>query len=195
MFEIGWTEIMVIAVVAIVVVGPKDLPRLLRTVGRFIGQARRMAGDFQSQFNAALREAEREVDLLETKKNLESINPLSEVKSALDPVRSIGNDIKRDLNQIGAAPMASPTPTASDAPVAAEPLKTGHAADVPASAAPASQPTPVPAPTNGAAASTPPAQPVAAPQPVPPAQPVQAPVIGAPLDLTRTGTAGDGAER
>ncbi len=68
MFEIGWSEILVIAVVAIVVFPSKDLPKLLRTVGQTVGRVRRMAGDFQSQFNQALREAEREIDLEETRK-------------------------------------------------------------------------------------------------------------------------------
>ncbi|WP_181704067.1 Sec-independent protein translocase protein TatB [Chthonobacter albigriseus] len=125
MFEIGWSEILVVAVVAIVVVGPKDLPRLLRTVGTMIGKARRMAGDFQSQFNAALREAEREVDIMDAKKQVEdlkSLNPLAGVKDALNPVTSIGNDIKRELT----TPMADPKPAAT--PTATEPAKTGHVA-------------------------------------------------------------------
>ena len=47
MFEVGWTEMLVIAIVMIVVVGPKDLPRMLRTMGRMTAKARSMAGDFQ----------------------------------------------------------------------------------------------------------------------------------------------------
>ncbi|MBN8999239.1 MAG: twin-arginine translocase subunit TatB [Rhizobiales bacterium] len=58
MFDIGWSEILVIAVVAIVVVGPKDLPPMLRAAGRMVAKMRRTAGEFQSQFNEALREAE-----------------------------------------------------------------------------------------------------------------------------------------
>ena len=58
MFDIGWSELLVIAIVAIVVVGPEDLPPLMRTVGRYAGKLRRMADDFQSQFNDALSESE-----------------------------------------------------------------------------------------------------------------------------------------
>ncbi len=58
MFEIGWTEMLVIAVVMIVVVGPKDLPSMLRTFGKTTAKLRAMARDFQKQFNQALKEAE-----------------------------------------------------------------------------------------------------------------------------------------
>ena len=68
MFDIGWTEMMVIAAVAIIVVGPKDLPRMLRTFGKTMGQVRRTANDFKRQFNDALREAEREAGLEETRR-------------------------------------------------------------------------------------------------------------------------------
>jgi sec-independent protein translocase protein TatB len=58
MFEIGWSELLVIAVVAIIVVGPKDLPRMMRSFGAYAGKLRRMAADFQRQFDDAMREAE-----------------------------------------------------------------------------------------------------------------------------------------
>ena len=60
MFEIGWTEILLIAVVAIVVIGPKDLPRVMRIVGQWTGKMKRMGREFQNQFQEALREAELE---------------------------------------------------------------------------------------------------------------------------------------
>ena len=67
MFDVGWSELVLIGVVALVVIGPRDLPGALRTLGRLVGQVKRMASDFQGQFNEALREAEldglrREVD-------------------------------------------------------------------------------------------------------------------------------------
>jgi sec-independent protein translocase protein TatB len=58
MFDIGWSELVVIAVVALIAIGPKELPGVLRTMGQWIGKARRMAAEFQGQFNEAMREAE-----------------------------------------------------------------------------------------------------------------------------------------
>src|SRR5204862_7396991 len=58
MFDIGWSELVVIAVVALVAIGPKELPGVLRTVGQWIGKARKLAGGFQGQFREAMREAE-----------------------------------------------------------------------------------------------------------------------------------------
>ena len=58
MFDMSWGEVMVIGAVALVVIGPKDLPKALRTVGQMTGKIRRMAAEFQGQFNEAMREAE-----------------------------------------------------------------------------------------------------------------------------------------
>jgi len=58
MFDFGSGELVVIGVVALVAIGPKELPGLLRTVGQAVGKLRRMAGDFQNQFNEAMREAD-----------------------------------------------------------------------------------------------------------------------------------------
>lgn len=76
MFDIGMQEILVIAVVAIIVVGPKDLPGLLRTGAKYIGQLRNMARDFQGQINEAIKDA----DLADLKK----LNPLDDVKGDID---------------------------------------------------------------------------------------------------------------
>lgn len=69
MFDFGAGELVVIGVVALVAIGPKELPGLLRTVGQAIGKMRRMAGDFQGQFNDAMREA----DLAEAQKMLSDL--------------------------------------------------------------------------------------------------------------------------
>src|SRR5580698_4578412 len=58
MFDIGWSEFLVIAVVALIAIGPKELPGVLRMVGQWIGKARKMAAEFQGQFREAMREAE-----------------------------------------------------------------------------------------------------------------------------------------
>lgn len=57
MFDLGWTEMLVIGIVALIVVGPKDLPGLFRSVGKFIGKAKGMAREFSSAMNAAADEA------------------------------------------------------------------------------------------------------------------------------------------
>src|SRR5690349_7407426 len=58
MFDIGWSELVVIAVVALIAIGPKELPGVLRAVGQWVGKARKMAAEFQGQFQEAMREAE-----------------------------------------------------------------------------------------------------------------------------------------
>ncbi len=58
MFDIGWSEILVVLVVALVVVGPKDLPRLMRTLGRWVRKARGMADQFRASFDEMARESE-----------------------------------------------------------------------------------------------------------------------------------------
>lgn len=88
MFDIGWTELLVIACVAIIVVGPKDLPRMLRTFGQTVGKLRRMAGEFQSTFNEALREAERQADIDDMRREVERIgnfDPLGDLKKTIQP--------------------------------------------------------------------------------------------------------------
>lgn len=58
MFDIGWGEFLLIGVVALIAIGPKELPGVLRAVGQWVTKIRRMAGDFQNQFQEAMREAE-----------------------------------------------------------------------------------------------------------------------------------------
>lgn len=69
MFDIAWSEMVLIGAVALVVIGPKDLPKALRTVGQTVGKIRRMASEFQGQFNEAMREAE----LADLKKQVEDV--------------------------------------------------------------------------------------------------------------------------
>jgi sec-independent protein translocase protein TatB len=60
MFDVAPTELLLVAVVALVVIGPKDLPRVMRTVGQWVGRARGVARQFRSGFDAMIREAELE---------------------------------------------------------------------------------------------------------------------------------------
>lgn len=99
------TEVLVIAIVAIVVVGPKDLPKLLRTVGKTISGVKRMAGDFQQQFNDAIDDADLgDVKNLATGKR---INPLDSIKDATNDVMA---DINNDLNDTGKKTSGSDEP-------------------------------------------------------------------------------------
>src|SRR6478735_10080823 len=78
MFDIAWSEMVLIGAVALVVIGPKDLPKVLRTVGQTVARVRRMASEFQGQFNEAMREAE----LADLKKQVEDVG--GSVSSALN---------------------------------------------------------------------------------------------------------------
>lgn len=96
MFDLGWTEILLIAVVAIVVIGPKDLPRAMRTVGQWTTRVKRMAGDFQRQFNEAVREAELE-DVKNEVAKLGKIDPMADLKKSLTKADT---DLKADLKEV-----------------------------------------------------------------------------------------------
>ena len=92
MFNIGWSELLLIAVVAIIVVGPKELPRLMRTFGHYAGKLRRAAADFQRQFEDAMQESE-----------------LDEMRKALDEVRTTAASIH--TNTPMARPLMLPEPS------------------------------------------------------------------------------------
>lgn len=98
MFDIGWTELLVIAVVLIVVVGPKDLPPMLRAFGKMTQRARKVAGDFRAQFDEALREAELD-DVRQTISDAQKLNPVNSLREAMNPLRQMGNEIKADLQK------------------------------------------------------------------------------------------------
>ena len=88
MFDIGWSEILVLAVLAIIVVGPKDLPVMLRNIGRYTAKMRSMAREFQDGISDMARETELS-ELRDLKKNLSEISPTQQVKKlvgeAIDP--------------------------------------------------------------------------------------------------------------
>jgi sec-independent protein translocase protein TatB len=113
-FDIGWIEILVVAVIAIIVVGPKDLPRMMRIVGQWVGKARGLAREFQKSLDDLMRESELE-DLRKEVDELRKMNPMEDVKKALDPtdeLRQLDKDIKSDLeatsNEMKALKEASP---------------------------------------------------------------------------------------
>ena len=86
MFDIAWTELLVIIVVALVVVGPKDLPRMMRTVGQWAGRARAMADQFRRSFDDIARQSELEELRAEVSKLQQNyIPPAAEIESAMYP--------------------------------------------------------------------------------------------------------------
>lgn len=94
MFDMSWGELLVIGGVALVAIGPKDLPKALRTLGQAVGKVRRMAGEFQAQFNEAMREA----DLEELRKSASDINDaVAPFKSQFDPLKSAGEQLQKAI--------------------------------------------------------------------------------------------------
>lgn len=98
MLDIGWSELLVIAVVLIVVVGPKDLPPMLRAFGKMTTRLRKTAGEFRAQFDEALREADMD-DLRQTIGDAQKLNPANALREAINPLRQMGADIKADLQR------------------------------------------------------------------------------------------------
>ncbi len=131
MFDIGWPELFVIAVIALVVIGPKDLPKVMRTVGQWVGKAKRMTYDFKRHVDDMINESE----LGEVRKQMQDVtrnDPSSLVENTLDSDKQIreafefgGEELVNvklaDLNTIGApepapASVSAPTPAAAPAP-------------------------------------------------------------------------------
>jgi sec-independent protein translocase protein TatB len=112
MFDISWGKLVIIGVVALIVIGPKELPGVLRQLGQWMTRIRRMASEFQGQFNDAMREAEM-ADLKktfdETTSSLQST--VSSMTSSLDPT-GFKNDMEKLINDppTGAEPSATSTP-------------------------------------------------------------------------------------
>ncbi|MFS8038047.1 Sec-independent protein translocase protein TatB [Xanthobacter sp. AM11] len=139
MFEIGWSELMLIGIVALIVIGPKELPSVLRTVGRTVTKLRRMAGEFQGQFQEALREA----DLADMRKEIsdvtESARSTLATSEMFDPLRSIREDIRSTVEGATAKPPAPDAPAPDAVPPDAG-VPDFPAADLPAIAPPAATP-------------------------------------------------------
>ena len=120
MFDIAWSEFMLIGAVALVVIGPKDLPKAMRTVGQAVGKIRRMASEFQGQFNDAMREAE----LHDLKKQVEDVggSVSSSFNTDFKPIEmpaSSGLDdaaLKEAEAKLAAIPLPDPLPPVEIAP-------------------------------------------------------------------------------
>ncbi|MGL5165286.1 MAG: Sec-independent protein translocase protein TatB [Afipia sp.] len=127
MFDIGWSELVVIGVVALIAIGPKELPGVLRTVGQWMGKARRMAAEFQGQFNEAMREAE----MADIKKTFDDASAAAKDLSPTNLLTSLNKDVE-DAMKID-PPV---TPTTPELPAAA--TFTEDEAHTPAAESPAS---------------------------------------------------------
>ena len=121
MFDISWGKLVIIGVVALIVIGPKELPTVLRTVGQWMSKIRRMASEFQGQFQEAMREAE----MADLKKQFDETT--STLTSTFDTT-----DIKNELEKMIQEPAATSTPSASAATPPSDP--TAPAPEMPSTA-------------------------------------------------------------
>jgi sec-independent protein translocase protein TatB len=128
MLNLGWGEFLIIGMVALIFIGPKELPGLLRTVGQWMTKLRRMASEFQSQFQEAMREAE----MAELKKEVDDLTAQAKSYADFDPIGDVRREIEHTQHQIESA------------------------ADKPADTSSTLGPTPEPASTAGASAPNPP---------------------------------------
>ena len=116
MFDIGWSELVVIAVVALIAIGPKELPGVLRMVGQWMGKARKMAGEFQGQFQEAMREAE----MADLKKSFDEVKEAASGFTGANLMTSLQRDVDKALDIEGVEKPAE-TPVAAIEPPAVVP--------------------------------------------------------------------------
>ncbi len=147
MFDIGWQELFIVAVLGLIVIGPKDLPRALRTMGKWVRKARTLAREFQGGLDDVMREA----DLDDVKNQLVSASGLDigkEIENTIDPTGDISrdmdmSDIETDLGT--AARAGSDSTAAAEAepeqapPGKAPPRKAASGKAAPRKAAPAAK--------------------------------------------------------
>ncbi|MGB4866001.1 MAG: Sec-independent protein translocase protein TatB [Hyphomicrobium sp.] len=137
MFEIGWSELLILAIVTLIFVGPKELPVFLRTLGRYAGSIKRQAAEFRSQFDAAMREAEldtmrKEMEALQASVNAEVMGAKAAVNEAVSPPVMD----KLPLRPIVESAAAATSAAAVTAPTTAAPTTTAPALPMPPMPAP-----------------------------------------------------------
>lgn len=115
MFDIAWSELLVIGAVALVVIGPKDLPKVLKTIGQIVAKARGMAREFQGGLDDMIRESELD-ELRKTVAKATDFNPATELNSIVDPKGEIAGALEAPVIE---APVinvetAAPPPPAID---------------------------------------------------------------------------------
>ncbi|MEZ5892128.1 MAG: Sec-independent protein translocase protein TatB [Parvularculaceae bacterium] len=98
--QFGFFELVVVAIVALVVVGPKDLPRLMRMAGKMVAKARKLAGEFTAAFDQMARESEME-DLRKEIEELKKANPIADAKRAVtEAIAPIEKDIRAEADEL-----------------------------------------------------------------------------------------------
>ncbi|MHC4043914.1 Sec-independent protein translocase protein TatB [Bradyrhizobium sp. 23AC] len=105
MFDIGWSELVLIGVVALIAIGPKELPGVLRMVGQWMGKARKMAAEFQGQFQEAMREAE----MADLKKSFDEVKEAATGFTSNNPLTSLQKDVS-DALRVDALDKPAETP-------------------------------------------------------------------------------------
>jgi sec-independent protein translocase protein TatB len=116
MFDIGWSELVVIAVVALIAIGPKELPGVLRMVGQWMGKARKMASEFQGQFQEAMREAE----MADLKKSFDEVRDAASGLAGGNLMTSLQKDVSDALHVGDIDKPASETPAIEPAATSIE---------------------------------------------------------------------------
>jgi sec-independent protein translocase protein TatB len=109
MFDIGWSEFVVIAVVALIAIGPKELPGVMRMIGQWMGKARKMAAEFQGQFQEAMREAE----MADLKKSFDEVKEAASGFTSGNLMTSLEKDVSKALDIEG---IDKPAAAATDTP-------------------------------------------------------------------------------
>ncbi len=158
MFDFAWSELAVIGLVAVVVLGPRELPQAMRAAGRFTRQARKLAGEFQGHVNDLVREAELE-EVRNSVQKVASANLGTEVNKLLDPGGNFAAELARTEEEMQAA--LRDTRNAVTA--------TGDAMTAEVASAAALPPTPA-TPTVAEGIAEAPAEPAAPPPRTPPAE-------------------------
>jgi sec-independent protein translocase protein TatB len=145
MFDFDIGKLMVVGIVALAVIPPKDLPRVMRTVGQVVGKMRRMAAEFQGQFMDAMKEA----DLDSVKKEFEQLEQAAKVDTSFDPAALMRDEMTQAVEApktiappaVAAAESVAPAPESfstevvvkpTSLPSAAEPASSENAAASPA---------------------------------------------------------------
>jgi len=132
MFDLDASKLLVLGIVALAVIPPKDLPRVLRTVGQYVGKMRRMASEFQGQFMDAMKEAEKAADLESVKKEFASLDESAKIDTSFD--------MNAALNRESSKPEAIDLAKSIDSPESIDSPKSIAGPEVPAEAEPAAAP-------------------------------------------------------